>query len=111
MTNPKAATKHHRKMTRSSYILLPLVPLFLYAVGSVIGSDYATVQAHFAKPFPALITALMLIVGMDHFRGGVTVLLEDYLQGWTRKLSIVAMIGVSYGLMAIGLYAIALLAF
>ena len=53
----------------------------------------------------------MLVVGLNHFRHGVQVLIEDYTQGMTRKFLIIKMIGVSYGLMAIGLYALARMAF
>ena len=107
----KTGTEHHWHMTVSSLILLPLVPLFLIALGPIIGADFAAVQAHFAKPFPALVTAAMLVVGLNHFRHGVQVLIEDYTQGMTRKFLIIKMIGVSYGLMAIGLYALARMAF
>lgn len=107
----KTGTEHHWHMTVSSLILLPLVPLFLIALGPIIGADFAAVQAHFAKPFPALVTAAMLVVGLNHFRHGVQVLIEDYTHGMTRKFLIIKMIGVSYGLMAIGLYALARMAF
>ncbi len=106
----KTGTEHHWHMTVSSMILLPLVPLFLIAIGPVLGAGFAAVQAHFAKPFPALVTAAMLIVGLNHFRHGVQVLIEDYTDGMTRKFLIIKMIGVSYGLMAIGLYAVARMA-
>ena len=106
----KTGTEHHWHMTVSSMILLPLVPLFLIAIGPVLGAEFAAVQAHFAKPFPALVTTAMLIVGLNHFRHGVQVLIEDYTDGMTRKFLIIKMIGVSYGLMAIGLYAVARMA-
>lgn len=106
----KTGTEHFWHMTVTSYILLPLVPLFLIVFGPMVGEDYATVVAHFGKPFPALITAAALVVGLNHFRHGVQVLIEDYVHGLTRKLLIIAMIGVSYGVMAIGLFALARLA-
>lgn len=107
----RSGTVEHWRMTISAMVLLPLVPLFLIAIGPIIGADFAAVQAHFAKPFPALITAAMLVVGLDHFRRGVMSVIEDYTHGFTRKFLIIKMIGVSYGLMAIGLFAIARMAF
>ncbi len=107
----KTGTEHHWHMTVSAWILLILVPLFLIAFGPIVGESYDAVLAHFARPFPALVTAAMLIVGMNHFRHGVQTLIEDYTHGGTRKLLIIAMVGVSYGAMAVGLYALARMAF
>ncbi len=106
----KTGTEHHWHMTVTSWILLILVPLFLIAFGPIVGEPYEAVVAHFGRPFPALVTAAMLVVGLNHFRHGVQVLIEDYTGGGTRKLLIIAMIGVSYGAMAVGLYALARLA-
>jgi hypothetical protein len=33
-----------------------IVPTFLYIFGHALGSDYATVQATFARPIPAILT-------------------------------------------------------
>lgn len=106
----KTGTEHHWHMTVSSVGLLILVPLFLFTFGGIIGAPYEEVVAYLARPFPAIVTALMLVVGFDHFRHGVTTAIEDYAQGLTRKALIIAMICVSYGAMAIGLFAIARLA-
>jgi succinate dehydrogenase / fumarate reductase membrane anchor subunit len=106
----KTGTEHHWRMQVSSYALLILVPLFLLTFGTMVGESHADVLAHFSRPFPAIVTALMLVVGFDHFRRGVTVLIEDYTQGGTRKLLIIAMICVSYGAMATGLFALVRLA-
>ncbi|MEO1648306.1 MAG: succinate dehydrogenase, partial [Pseudomonadota bacterium] len=65
---------------------------------------------HFSRPWPAIITGLMLVVGFQHFRMGVQVLIEDYCSGMTRKLLIIAMIFLSYGAMATGLFALVRLA-
>jgi succinate dehydrogenase / fumarate reductase membrane anchor subunit len=64
------------------------------------------VTAHFAGPFPAIVTGLMIVVGFHHFRTGVQVLIEDYTHGLTRMLLIVAMVCLSYGAMATGLFAL-----
>jgi succinate dehydrogenase / fumarate reductase membrane anchor subunit len=56
------------------------------------------------------VTALMLIVGFHHFRLGVTTLIEDYVGGFTRKVTIILLTIVSYGFAATGLFAIAKIA-
>ncbi|MEL6520237.1 MAG: succinate dehydrogenase, hydrophobic membrane anchor protein [Pseudomonadota bacterium] len=106
----KTGTEHHWHMQISSYALLLLVPLFLITFAPMVGESHADVTAHFARPFPAIITALMIIVGFQHFRSGVQVLIEDYAEGLTRKLLIIGMICVCYGAMATGLFALVKLA-
>ncbi len=106
----RAGTEHHIAMMISSAALVVLVVLFVAAVVPVIGAPYEAVAAHFARPFPAIVTALLLVAGFHHFRGGVQVMIEDYVHGMTRKALIVLMILVSYGAMATGLYAVARLA-
>lgn len=106
----KTGTEHHWHMQISSYALLLLVPLFLITFGPMVGESHADVLAHFSRPWPAIITGLMLVVGFQHFRMGVQVLIEDYCSGMTRKLLIIAMIFLSYGAMATGLFALVRLA-
>jgi len=106
----RSGTLHHIAMMISAGALVILVPLFLIVVVPVIGAAHAEVAAHFARPFPALVAALTIVVAMHHFRGGVEMMIQDYWQGMTRKLAILAMILLSYGIAAAGLYAIARLA-
>jgi succinate dehydrogenase / fumarate reductase membrane anchor subunit len=106
----KTGTEHHWQMTLSSYALLILTPLFLIAFGPMLGQGHEAVTAHFARPFPAIVTGLMLVVGLQHFRQGVQVAIEDYAHGLTRHLLIVAMVCLSYGAMAAGLFALVRLA-
>lgn len=97
-------------MKVSSVALLILIPLFVFTFGTIVGEDYATVTAYFAHPFPALIAALTLIVGFEHFQSGAQVLIEDYVHGLVQKITIILIKCISYGLMAMGLFAIAKLA-
>ncbi len=106
----KAGTEHHIAMSKSSVALLILLPLFVFTFGPMLGATYEEVTAYFARPFPAIVAALTLVVGFLHFKDGVQVLIEDYTHGLTRKILIVAMICVSYAAAATGLFAIARLA-
>ncbi|WJY21966.1 succinate dehydrogenase, hydrophobic membrane anchor protein [Fontisubflavum oceani] len=106
----KTGTEHHWSMTISSVALLILTPMFLFAVGPLLGEPHADVVAGLSRPYPALVTALMLIVGFHHFRMGVQTLIEDYVRGMTRKIAIIAMTIISYGLAATGLVALAQIA-
>ncbi len=110
MGSAKSGTEHFWAMKVSSFALLILIPLFAFTFGTIVGEDHATVTAYFAHPFPALIAALTLIVGFEHFQSGAQVLIEDYVHGLAQKITIILIKCISYGLMAMGLFAIAKLA-
>lgn len=103
-------THHHWTMTVTSVALLVLTPFFLLTFGPLLGEPHEDVLAALSRPFPAIVAALMLIVGFHHFRLGVQVLIEDYVRGFARKAWIVITTILSYGLMATGLFAIAKIA-
>ncbi len=106
----KTGTGHFWAMTVTSVALLILTPLFLLIFAPLLGEPLETVIARLSRPVPALIMAAMLIVGFHHFRLGVTTLIEDYVQGRARKITILAMTILSYGLMGAGLVALAQIA-
>jgi|SRR6056297_2612527 len=101
---------HFWAMKLTSVGLLFLIPVFIFMFGSMLGRPHAEVVAYFARPFPALVAALTMIVGFKHFRDGVQVLLEDYVHGTARTVWIILLTCVSYGAMAAGLFAIAKIA-
>ena len=103
-------TGHFWNMTVSSVGLLILVPLFVFTFGPILGAPYEDVLAYFAHPFPAIVAALTLLVGFMHFKNGIQVVIEDYSDGLTREILIVATICLSYALAATGLFAIARIA-
>lgn len=102
----RGGTAQHWTMTVTSVALLILTPFFLGVIGSSLGGDYADVVARLGRPIPALIVAAYLVVGMHHMRYGVQVLIEDYVQGMTRKVAIIATTILSYGIAAGGLVAL-----
>lgn len=106
----RTGTMHHWRMTISSVMLCVLVPLFIWTFGRALGQPYDAALAYYARPFPAIVAALTLLVGMVHFRGGVQVLIEDYVHGPARKALLIAMIALAYTLAAVGLFAIARIA-
>ncbi len=110
MGSAKEGTHHHWSMMVSAAGLLILVPLFIFTFGPMLGQPHAEVVAYFARPFPAIIAALTIAVGMMHFKNGVQVLIEDYVHGLMRKVLIIAMICLSYAAAATGLFAIARIA-
>jgi len=106
----KTGTMHHWHMMVTSVMLCGLVPLFIFTFGRALGMPHEAALAYFSRPFPAVVMALTLLVGMIHFRGGVQVLIEDYVHGFARKAALIAMICLAYTLAAVGLFAIARIA-
>jgi succinate dehydrogenase / fumarate reductase membrane anchor subunit len=99
-------THHHWHMMISSVALAFLVPSWVYIFGSALGASHEHVLATFAHPFPAILTALVLIVGMRHFAMGATMMIEDYTRGTARKLCIIFVYSLSAVIAATGLFAL-----
>ncbi|PTV96051.1 succinate dehydrogenase subunit D [Rhodobacter aestuarii] len=106
-----SGTEHFWWMTMSSVALAFLVPTFIFTFGSAIGGTQEEVVAHFARPFPAILTALVTLVGMRHFAKGAQVMLEDYTAGSLRKGLVIFVYSLSYLLTAIVLYALGKMVF
>jgi succinate dehydrogenase / fumarate reductase membrane anchor subunit len=101
-----SGTEHHWSMTLSSVALAFLVPSWIYVFGHALGQDYETVRAIFARPFPAILTAMVLVVGMRHFAKGATTMIEDYSKGTARKMWIIFAYSISVVIVTSGLYAL-----
>ena len=103
-------TEHHWYMQVSAVGLALIVPAFIYIFGSTLGGTYEEVIATFSRPIPAVLTAVVLVFGMQHFAKGAQMMLEDYTRDSTRKILIISVIVLSYGLTAFGLFALAKIA-
>ncbi|MFC6687600.1 succinate dehydrogenase, hydrophobic membrane anchor protein [Jhaorihella thermophila] len=101
-----SGTGHHWYMQVSAFGLALIVPTFIVIFGRALGSGYENVIETFSHPIPAIVTGLVLLVGMQHFRRGAQVMIEDYTRKSTRKVLIMCVIVLSYGLTATGLYAL-----
>lgn len=105
-----AGAHHHWAMTISSVALLVMVPIWVFIFGRALGQDRAHVVDTFGHPFVAILTALMLVVGMRHFAMGATTMVEDYSRGGTRKLLIIGVNCLATVIAATGLFALARIA-
>ncbi|MFC5737677.1 succinate dehydrogenase, hydrophobic membrane anchor protein [Sinirhodobacter huangdaonensis] len=104
-------TEHHWYMTVSAVALAFLVPVFLIVFGRALGQSQEGVIATFSRPFPAILTALVVVVGMRHFAKGAQMMIEDYTAGMTRKVLVIAAYSVAYLVIAVALYALAKMTF
>lgn len=99
-------TDHHWSMQMSAVALAFLVPVWLYIFGHALGGTRVEVLATFARPFPAIVTALVLVVGMRHFAKGATMMLQDYVHGSALKISIMFVTSLAGVIAATGLFAL-----
>lgn len=99
-------TEHHWSMQVSAVGLAILMPVWVYIFGHALGQGHEGVLATFARPLPAILTALVLVIGMRHFARGVQMMIEDYSHGVTRKALIIGATALSYVIVATGLYAL-----
>ena len=106
----REGTRRHWGMTKSSVALTILLPFFIFTFGPMLGQPHAEVAAYFARPFPAIVAALMIVVGFMHFKNGIQMVIEDYVHGTLREYTIILTTCLSYGAAATGLFAIAKLA-
>jgi succinate dehydrogenase / fumarate reductase membrane anchor subunit len=101
-----SGTEHHWSMQVSSAALAFLVPVWLYVFGSALGQPQDVVLATFARPFPAILTGLVLVVSMRHFAKGATMMIEDYAKGTTRKMLVIFAVSLASVIAATGLFAL-----
>ena len=106
----KSGVHHFWAMKVSSVALLILVPLFVFTFGPALGGTYEEITAYYARPWPAIIAALTIAVGMMHFKDGVQVLIEDYVHGTTQKILLIGTVCLSYAVAAVGVFAVIKLA-
>ena len=103
-------THHHWQMFVSSILICVLIPLFIFTFGAAFGGSFEEIIAYYSKPFPAIVAALTLIVGVVHLMNETNVAVEDYVHGKARQLTIILVTAFSYTLIAAGLFALIKLA-
>lgn len=101
-----SGTEHHWYMIVSSVGLALIVPIFLFVFGRALGGTHDEVINTFSNPAVAILTILVLYVGLQHFRKGAQTMIEDYAGGMTRKILIISVTVLSYGMIATGLFAV-----
>lgn len=101
-----SGTEHHWYMQVSAVALVFLLPVWVFIFGRALGQGHEAVLATFARPFPAIVTGLVLFVSMRHFAKGAQMMIEDYARGTTKKALVIAAISLSYVVMATGFYAL-----
>lgn len=92
--------------------LIPLTIAFICIIAPLIGEDHATVVAALQSPLKALALILFFAVTFKHLEEGLQVVIEDYVHGKGKVLTLVVLNKLfcwAFGLAAI--FAIAKIAF
>lgn len=105
-----SGTGHHWMMTKTSAALIVLIPLFVFTFGRILGEPREVVQTFYARPFPALVAGLTFLVAMLHLKGGMQMMLEDYVHGTAGRIAILIASGLCYAIAAVGTFAVLRLA-
>ena len=106
----RQGTTHHWHMMISSVALIVMTPIFVITFGLGFGGTYEEVLAYFGRPFPAIVTGLMLVAAVVHFTFEAKEAVEDYVHGTAQKLTLIGLTGLCYTLIAVGLFALARIA-
>ena len=110
MGSGRQGTTHHWHMMISSVALVVMTPIFVCTFGYGFSGTYEEVLAYFGRPFPAIVTGLMLIAAVMHFTFEAKEAVEDYVHGTAQKLTLIGLTGLCYTLIAVGLFALARIA-
>lgn len=81
---------HHWWVQRlTSVALIPLTVWFVISVLALPSYDYATVHAWVSQSWTALLLVLFIAIAAWHSKLGVQVVVEDYVHGGTKTLSLI----------------------
>jgi succinate dehydrogenase / fumarate reductase, membrane anchor subunit len=98
---------HHWWVQRlTSVALVPLSVWFLVSLLTLSAFDHATLSAWMSHGSTALLLILLLLVASRHSQLGVAVVIEDYVQGGLRTMSLVLSTFVHVLLAAAGVLAV-----
>lgn len=103
----KDGTRHWWLLRLSSIALVPLAPLFVLSFARALGSGYDAVAATYANPWNALVAILFLLVGFQHLKDGLQVVIEDYMHGKAARTALIVLNSLlCWGLAIAGVFAV-----
>ena len=101
-------TEHHWWMTVSSAALALLTPSFLMVMGTALQlADRAAILLYFTRPYPAIVVAIFMTLGMMHFIKGTRIMIDDYFEHTARKVAIILSVAFGWVVIAMTLFALA----
>lgn len=89
-SKPTAKGAYHWWLQRLTAIaLVPLAIWFVFAVAMLESASYATVLGWLQSPATAIFLALFIIITFYHTQLGLQVIIEDYVSGRLKAVSLV----------------------
>ena len=107
----KEGVAHWWQQRLTAIALVPLGLLFIFPFAGALGDGHEAVVALYANPWHAIIAGLFIIVGFNHLRLGVQVVVEDYVHGAAGKTLLILNSLLCAALAFAGLFAVAKIAF
>jgi succinate dehydrogenase / fumarate reductase membrane anchor subunit len=102
----KEGTGHWLAQRVSAVALVPLTLWFALALLSMDAFDHATVVAWIASPLNAILLILLVLAGLYHSMLGVQVVVEDYVHGGTKVVTLIVLQLAHFALAVAGIYAV-----
>jgi len=108
----KEGVAHWWAQRLTAVALIPLSIWFVAALIALTGADHDTLVGWLHKPFPAIVTILLLAVAFYHMALGVQVVIEDYVHSeWLKISALVLNKFVALLLAVSGIFAVLRIAF
>ena len=107
----KEGVEHWWQQRLTAIALVPLGLLFIFPFAGALGDGHEAVVTLYANPWHAIIAGLFIIVGFNHLRLGVQVVVEDYVHGAAGKTLLILNSLLCAALAFAGLFAVAKIAF
>lgn len=104
-------TDHFWRQRITAIALVPLGLLFIFPFAIALGDGYEAVRALYGAPYHAIVAGLFILVGCNHLRLGIQVVVEDYVHGGARAAILVLNTLICTLFAFGGLFAIARIAF
>ncbi len=90
----------------TSVALVPLTIWLVYSIATFESLSYGTAIGWMQAPLVAVALALLVVVMFYHVQLGIQVIIEDYVHGWLKIVSLVLLNFVCISLVFIGLFSI-----
>jgi succinate dehydrogenase / fumarate reductase membrane anchor subunit len=102
----KEGTEHWWGQKLTAVALVPLTLWFAIALLGLDAGDYETVRNWIAKPLNGILLILLLLAGLYHSMLGVQVIVEDYVHGPLKVVSLVILNLAHWALAIAGIYSV-----
>ena len=102
----KEGTEHWWGQKLTAVALVPLTLWFAIALLGLDAGDYEAVRAWIATPLNGILLILLLLAGLYHSMLGVQVIVEDYVHGPLKVVSLVILNLAHWALAIAGIYSV-----